>query len=48
MKDDEILPSLKTTTSDYAVTAAKAVLGAIPFVGSLLAEVAGTIILINA
>jgi hypothetical protein len=44
MKNDEILPSLKTTTSDYAVSAAKAALGAIPFVGSLLAEVAGTVI----
>jgi hypothetical protein len=44
MKEDEILPSLKTNTLDYVASAARAALGAIPFVGSLLAEVAGTII----
>jgi hypothetical protein len=38
------LPSLKARTSDYVASAAKAALGAVPFAGSLLAEVAGTVI----
>lgn len=38
------LPSLKSGAADYVASAAKAALGAIPFAGSLLAEVAGTII----
>jgi hypothetical protein len=36
--------ALANQTADYVTTASKAVLGAVPFVGSLLAEVAGTII----
>lgn len=39
MNDD-----LKENTTDYVVTAAKAALGMVPFAGSLLAELAGTII----
>ena len=38
------LVTVESTTRDYVASAAKAVLGAVPFVGSLLAEVAGTII----
>ncbi|MHC1729503.1 MAG: hypothetical protein AB9866_26450 [Syntrophobacteraceae bacterium] len=41
-KSDEI--SLKMETADYVASAAKAALGVVPFAGSLLAEVAGTII----
>lgn len=36
--------SLQPTTADYVASAAKAALGMVPFVGSLLAELAGTII----
>lgn len=36
--------ALANQAADYVTTASKAVLGAVPFVGSLLAEVAGTII----
>lgn len=35
---------LNSSSSDYVVSAAKGVLGAVPFVGSLLSEIAGTII----
>lgn len=38
------LPSLKSEASDYVTSAVKAFLGAVPFAGSLLAEIAGTII----
>jgi len=38
------LPSLKSESSDYVTSAVKALLGAVPFAGSLLAEIAGTII----
>ena len=38
------LPSLKSETADYVSSSAKAVLGLVPFAGSLLAEIAGTII----
>lgn len=47
MDKDEIQAcesALATRTADYVTVASKAVLGAVPFVGSLLAEVAGTII----
>lgn len=36
--------SLQSDTSDYVTSAARAVLGTVPFVGSLLAELAGTVI----
>lgn len=36
--------SLKQNATDYVVTATKAALGMIPFAGSLLAELAGTVI----
>ena len=36
--------ALANQTADYVTTVSKAVLGAVPYVGSLLAEVAGTII----
>ncbi len=36
--------SLESNTSDYVTSAAKAALGFVPFVGSLLVELAGTII----
>lgn len=38
------LPSLKAETIDYVTSAVKAIVGAVPFAGSLLAEVAGRII----
>ena len=38
------LPSLKTQRSDFVISAIKAGLGVIPFAGSLLAEVVGTVI----
>jgi hypothetical protein len=38
------LPSLKSEINDYVTSAVKALLGAVPFAGSLLAEIAGTII----
>lgn len=45
MTDDPTLPEpIKTRAVDYVVSGAKAVLGAVPFVGSLLTEVAGSII----
>lgn len=40
----EGLVRIGSKAPDYVASAAKAVLGAVPFVGSLLAEVAGTII----
>jgi hypothetical protein len=36
--------TLQSNTSDYVTSAAKAALGTVPFIGSLLAELAGTII----
>ena len=36
--------SLQSDTSDYVTSAAKAALGTVPFIGSLLAELAGTVI----
>lgn len=36
--------SLQSNTSDYVALAAKGALGTVPFVGSLLAELAGTVI----
>jgi hypothetical protein len=36
--------SLQPNTSDYVTSAAKAALGAVPFVGSIFAELAGTVI----
>jgi len=36
--------SLQSNTSDYVTSAAKAVLGTVPFIGSLLVELAGTVI----
>ncbi|KAM3112802.1 hypothetical protein [Phormidesmis sp. 146-33] len=36
--------SLQSNTSDYVTSAAKAALGTVPFVGSLLAELAGIVI----
>jgi hypothetical protein len=41
---DEKPPSLDQTSADYVTSLAKAALGAVPFAGSLLAEIAGTII----
>src|SRR5581483_8795998 len=44
-KEDEDLDlALSVKKADYVVSAAKAVLGAVPFAGSLLAEIAGTVI----
>ena len=42
--DSETPDSLANRAPDYVVTAAKAALGAVPFAGSLLAELAGSII----
>jgi len=36
--------TLQSNTSDYVTSAAKAALGTVPFIGSLLAELAGTVI----
>ena len=36
--------ALAPTTADYVTSAAKSVVGAVPFVGSLLIEIAGTVI----
>jgi len=44
MADDKLPDTLSTNTADYVATAAKAVLGCVPVVGSLLAELAGTVI----
>jgi outer membrane murein-binding lipoprotein Lpp len=41
---EETLAPLELRARDYVTSAAKAVLGAVPFAGSLLIEVAGTII----
>jgi hypothetical protein len=38
------LPSLKSGSTDYVTSAVKALVGAVPFAGSLLAEIAGMII----
>lgn len=40
-----VMPSnVESNATDYVTAAAKAVLGLVPFAGSLLAELAGTII----
>jgi hypothetical protein len=44
MTDDKPTDTLATRTPDYVVSAAKAALGAVPFAGSLLSEIAGSII----
>jgi hypothetical protein len=44
MENDEMPESLALSRSDYVASAAKAALGAIPFAGSLLVEIAGTVI----
>ena len=44
MPEDKLPVEIMTQTSDYVASGAKAVLGAVPFVGSLLAEVASSII----
>jgi len=44
-EDDHQLPeSIKVQAVDYVSSGAKAILGAVPFVGSLLTEIAGSII----
>lgn len=42
--DENSLPGLQSDSSDYVAIAAKSVLGAVPFAGSLLVELAGTVI----
>lgn len=42
--DEKKSESLELQTTDYVASAAKAALGAVPFAGSLLAELAGTVI----
>lgn len=44
MNQDEQSNEITSNRSDYVAFAAKAALGAIPFVGSLLVEIAGTVI----
>jgi hypothetical protein len=44
MTKDKAEGSLSVGKSDYVASAAKSVLGAVPFVGSLLSELAGTVI----
>ena len=44
MRDAESSDPLANRVPDYVVTAAKAALGAVPLAGSLLAELAGSII----
>lgn len=44
MDPDQSKGSLAPSISDYVASAAKAALGAVPFVGSLLAEIAGSVI----
>lgn len=44
MESDDSKNELQTSTSDYVASAAKSALGAVPFIGSLLSELAGTII----
>lgn len=42
--NDDVRGKLANGTADYVASAAKAALGAVPFAGSLLAEIAGSII----
>jgi hypothetical protein len=44
LADDKSRDDLNVTRVDYVTVAAKAALGAVPFAGSLLAELAGTVI----
>ena len=44
MDPDQSKGSLAPSISDYVASAAKAALGAVPFGGSLLAEIAGSVI----
>lgn len=44
MKQKSTPESLQLQTTDYVASAAKAILGEVPFVGSLLIELAGTVI----
>lgn len=44
MTEDKPIDALAPKTADYVASAAKAALGAVPFAGSLLAELAGTVI----
>ncbi len=44
MDPDRSKDALAPSTADYVASAAKAALGAVPFVGSLLAEIAGSVI----
>lgn len=44
MAEDKPSDALAPKTADYVASAAKAALGAVPFAGSLLAELAGTVI----
>lgn len=44
MEDEPTENALALNQSDYVASAAKAALGAVPFAGSLLAEIAGTVI----
>jgi len=44
MTDDRQFDALATRTPGYVASAAKAALGAVPFAGSLLSEIAGSII----
>lgn len=44
MEEDATHESLKLNRSDFVASAAKSALGAVPFAGSLLAEIAGTVV----
>src|SRR5689334_8811508 len=44
MEEETTSESLELNHSDYVASAAKSALGAVPFAGSLLAEIAGTLI----
>lgn len=44
MSGEKLPDEIKTQVADYVTSAAKAALGVVPFAGSLLAEVAGSII----
>lgn len=44
MEESSIPESLQLSLSDYVASAAKSVLGVVPYAGSLLAEIAGTVI----
>jgi hypothetical protein len=44
MDQDKLPSSLAPSTSDYVASAVKAIVGGVPFAGSLLAEIAGSII----